>query len=328
MTILTEKPTFFVIARKNDLLIKKGEHLQIVDSTSNEVRQKIPAIAIRDIIIFGDINLDSSIISLAEKHFLPIHFLSNGGKFKGSLVFNFSKNVFLRSRQLNISNDLEHKLKIAKKFVVSKIYNQNIFLQKIRAKGRVEFCGDNAKNLDELRGFEGAAAKKYFSIWQNENLIKNSEIEFNGRKKFPATDPINSLLSFCFTLLQGEIHTQLMIASLDPYVGFLHDQHYGHAALASDFLEIFRGPIEHFVVKSFNLKEFNVAQDFEKETGGLTKLSRDGFTKFFPKWSDFIRKEEFLREKNLTQVIEREVRKFVHYLMEDEEDFEPFLWQK
>jgi hypothetical protein len=60
----------------------------------------------------------------------------------------------------------------------------------------------------------------------------------------------------------------------------------------------------------------------------LVKLSRDGFQKFFPKWSDFLRKDEFEGERNLTQTIERDVRKFVHFLNGDEPDFQPFSWKK
>ncbi len=328
MTILTEKPTLFAVARKNDFLKKHGENFQIRNSETNEIKTTIPALGIRDIIICGDLTIESDSFSLAEKNSIPIHFLTTGGKFRGSMIFDFSKNVFLRNRQFQLNQSGEQKFTIAQKFVAAKIANQNVVLQKIRAKGRIESDFSNLKTLDELRGHEGANARKYFSIWQKENLIKCPDFEFCGRKKFPTTDPINSLLSFCFTLLQKEIHTQLLIAGLDPFVAFLHEQTYGHAALASDFTEIFRGPVEHFVLRSINRREFDANEDFEKETGGSVKLSRSGFQKFFPKWSDFLRKENLEGERNLTRLIERDVRKFVHFLMEDEPNFQPFSWKK
>jgi CRISPR-associated protein Cas1 len=328
VTILTEKPTLFVVARKNDLLAKYGENFRIIDSQTQEVKQKIPALAIRDVIICGDITLDSGVFALAQKHFLPIHFVSSGGKFKASVTFNFSKNVFLRHKQYQLFNDADARLALAKIFVAGKIHNQNVMLQKIRAKGRIKDNTQKAKNLETLRGVEGAAARKYFSIWQQESLIKNQQMEFVGRRKFPATDPINSLLSFCFTLLHSEIQTQLLIAGLDPFTGFLHDHSYGHPAFASDLIEPFRGAIEHFILRSVNRREFDAIEDFETEEGGAVKLSREGYQKFFPKWSDFLRKEELFGEKNITQLIERDVRKFSHFLMEDREDFTTFKWQK
>jgi len=328
MTILTEKPTLFVVARKNDLLKKHGENFQIRDSETNEIKLTVPALGIRDVMACGKLTIESDVFDLAEKNSIPIHFLSTGGRFKGSMIFDFSKNVFLRNRQFHFNQNAEKKFLLAKKFVAAKIINQNTVLQKIRAQGLIEPDFSNITNLEQLRGNEGASARKYFLIWQKENLIKHPEFEFPGRKKFPATDPINSLLSFCFTLLHGEIHTQLLIAGLDPFVAFLHEQTYGHAALASDFIEIFRGPVEHFVLRSLNRREFDATTDFEIKTGKSVKLSREGFQKFFPKWSEFLRKEEFLGEKNLTQVIEKDVRKFVHFLMGDEPDFEPFIWRK
>ena len=328
MTILTEKPTLFVIAKNDDLLKKHGESFQIRDTKSDEIKTSLPALGIRDIMIYGKLTIEAEVFDLAEKNSIPIHFLSGAGKFRGSVIFDFTKNVFLRSAQFKFHFDEEKKFFLAQKFVRSKIENQNIVLQKIRAQTRIDADFAHITNLEQLRGFEGSTARQYFQAWQKENLIKNPELEFVGRKKFPATDPINSLLSFCFTLLHGEIHTQLLIAGLDPFVAFLHEQSYGHASLASDFIEIFRGPIEHFVLKILNRKELDIKEDFEKENTGSVKLSKSGFQKFFPKWIEFLRKEEFFGEKNLTQTIERDIRKFVHFLNGDEDDFQPFIWKK
>ena len=40
MTILTEKPTLFVVARKNELIKKYGESFQIRDSETKEIKKK------------------------------------------------------------------------------------------------------------------------------------------------------------------------------------------------------------------------------------------------------------------------------------------------
>jgi CRISPR-associated protein Cas1 len=328
MTILTEKPTLYVLANNNDWLKKHGESFQIRDTKSGELKTTLPALSIRDIMIFGKLVIDAEVFDLAEKNLVPIHFLGGNYKLRGSIVYDFTKNVFLRSEQFKFHFDENKKFFLARKFVLAKIQNQNIVLQKMRVKTRIDNDLSHIKNLEQLRGFEGSSARQYFQAWQNENIIKINDLKFVGRKKFPATDQINSLLSFCFTLFHGELHTQLLIAGLDPFVGFLHEQSYGHAALASDFIEIFRGPIEHFVLKILNRKELDIKEDFEKESSGLVRLSKSGFQKFFPKWIDFLRKDKFFGEKNLTQTIERDIRKFVHFLNGDEVDFSPFIWGK
>lgn len=327
MTILTEKPTLFVIARKQDMLEKHGETLRIRNEETKEIRKKVPALGIRDIVICGDVHIQSNVFSLAEKYAIPIHFLSQGGKFRAGMVFDFSKNVFLRQQQFKLTQAVENKIALAKKFVTAKVANQNTVLQKIRVKGRLKLDLKNLLSLEELRGKEGFAAKSYFEIWQKEHVIKNKDFSFKGRVKRPPTDPVNALLSFSFALLYGEIHTQLLIAGLDPFVGFLHEQSFGHAALASDFIEIFRGPVEHFILRCLNRKEFDLT-DFEEEENGAVKLSRDGFQKFFPKWTDFLRMEKIAGNFNLTRLIEKDIRKFGHFLMQDEPDFTPFLWKK
>lgn len=328
MTLLTEKQTLFVVARRREILEKYGESIRVRNTETSEIKKKVPAISVRDIVVCGELHLDSGLIGLVERYKIPIHFMSTGGRFKATMVFDFSKNVFLRSKQFLLNFDAAQKLKLAKIFVDTKVKNQNSALQRIRAKGKINVDLKSVNNLDELRGVEGAVAQKYFAIWKKERLVKNRDFVFNRRVKRPPTDEINALLSFCFSLLYAEIHSQLMIAGLDPYIGYLHEQSFGHSALASDFLEIYRGPVENFVWTVLNRKEFDVKNDFIVEEGGSVRLSRDGFKKFFPKWADFLRKNKMLNNRNLTQLIELDIRKFANFLMEDEIDFRPFLWKK
>ena len=316
MTLLTEgKSSLFYRPQHQDILGISGENFTIRDK-KNDLRKKIPALSVRDLVIFGETNISSKIFTLARKHSIPIHFLNGRGKLLGTVRFDYSQNVFLRKQQNNIHDNKEKRLLIAKKFLIAKINNQNIFLQKIRLKSRLK--NDHilsTKNLESLRGTEGAKAKQYFDIWKTEKIIKNHDFKFSGRWKRPPLDEVNALLSFSYSLLHAEILTQIMIAGLDPYIGFLHNQHYGHAALASDFLEIYRGIVDQFIVKAINLQEF-VNQDFQKE-GNIFSMNKNGFAKFFPKWSSFLRYKKQFQNKSLVATIEHDVRQLVHYFMND-----------
>lgn len=326
MTVLTEKPTLYVVSRRNDLIKKYGHSFHIVDSLNQEVKKKVPAIGIRDIVVHGDVHLDAEVLALAEKQAIPVHFLSKGGRFRASLMFDYSNNVYLRYQQFKMFEQTSLRLNLAKKFVEAKIFNHNHLFKRMKSASLIDCDCSAVDSLDELRGKEGAAARQYFFLWRTQGLIKNSDFSFERRSKNPPQDPINALLSYCYTLLHAEIHTQLLIAGLDPYIGYLHDQSYGHAALASDFIEIYRAPVDHFVLKRINRREFDVKEDFMKEPGGAVRMSKSGYAKFFPKWSEFLRKEKFYAEKNLTQLIERDVRKLNHFLMQDSDEFAPFYW--
>jgi len=68
----------------------------------------------------------------------------------------------------------------------------------------------NANTLDQLRGYEGAASARYFDIF--DLLLKNA-FGFEKRIRQPPTDPVNSLLSFGYTLLFYNVYSLLTIVS-------------------------------------------------------------------------------------------------------------------
>ncbi len=66
---------------------------------------------------------------------------------------------------------------------------------------------------------------------------------FEKRIRCPPTDPVNSLLSFGYTLLFYNVYSLLTEHNLNPYCGFFHSIRPGHPALASDLIEEFRAPV-------------------------------------------------------------------------------------
>lgn len=331
MTLLTEgKSTLFFQSSNGSFLSVSGKNF-VVRDTEKKILQKIPALAVRDICIFGKTDVVADVFSLASQEMIPLHFLNGLGKFVGSMQYDFSKNVFLRHAQIVHHDHFEKRLYIAKVFIRTKIYTQKICFQKIRNTSAFfddyELQVEKAENIDSLRGIEGNFAKRYFEEWKTKNIIKHPDFNFSGRWKRPPLDPINAMLSFCYTMLHHEIFTQLMICGLDPYFAFVHEQKYGHAALASDFLELYRGIVDHFVITKINLQEFK-KDDFEEETGGEWKFSKIGFQKFFPKWTVFLRTPGFWNEKSLVAYIENDIRQFTHFLMNDSDSFTPKKWQR
>jgi CRISPR-associated protein Cas1 len=329
MTFLTEgKATLYFFSRSKKNLCVSGKNF-VLRKEDSTIDQKIPALSVRDIVIFGENMIHSSVFSLARSYEIPMHFLGNGGKYIGSIRFDYSKNIILRHNQIQFREKREVRLEIAKVFVRAKIKHQEKLLEKLRLSPKQTLFSESfekIEKLETLRGIEGSSAKQYFALWKKKGIIKNEQFSFPGRRKRPPQDEINALLGFCYTPLHSEIITQLEIAGLDPYFGFLHDHRFGHAALASDFVEIYRAVIDHFVIKAINRKEFE-KDDFSCDEGGRYRLSSSGFEKFFPKWGQYIRYEDRQGEYSLVALIERDVRRFVRYLMEDEEQFEVFTWK-
>ena len=79
----------------------------------------------------------------------------------------------------------------------------------------------NAKSIDQLRGYEGEAASIYFGVFDELILQQKKDFIFQGRNKRPPLDNVNAMLSFVYTLLTNQITSALETVGLDPYVGYM-----------------------------------------------------------------------------------------------------------
>jgi CRISPR-associated protein Cas1 len=164
-----------------------------------------------------------------------------------------SKNVQLRVAQYHTAMDGAASLCLAKAVVQAKLRNAGRLLADYRshypsdalasaceAMHREAESAAGAKDNSELLGYEGAAAATYFGAFAEMN---RSDLPFDGRRKHPATDPINGLLSLGYTLAMNEIRAVVEGAGMEPHLGFLHQVDYGRPSLALDLLEPFRSPL-------------------------------------------------------------------------------------
>lgn len=102
----------------------------------------------------------------------------------------------------------------------------------------------NKTEVDTLRGLEGRGAAVYFQALA-EHLPE--EWGFPGRRKRPAPDPINALLSYGYTLQLHHITTALVVQGLNPRAGFFHQGRGEHPALGSDLQEEVRWLVDALV---------------------------------------------------------------------------------
>ena len=131
--------------------------------------------------------------------------------------------------------------------------------------------------MEALDGAEGAAARVYFNALMRRN---RSEFRWPGRVRHPATDPINALLSFGYTLLTNELAGLAEVTGMDSYLGCLHQLDYGRRSLALDLVEPFRAPlVDRLVLTVLDRRPFTET-DFEKGEGGGTYLRHDASRRF------------------------------------------------
>jgi CRISPR-associated endonuclease Cas1 len=78
-------------------------------------------------------------------------------------------------------------------------------------------------------------------------------------------DPFNSLLSLGYTVLYAHVETVLRVSGLLPWIGFYHQAHGCHAALASDLMEPFRHLVERTALAAVTRGSI-VPEDFYLDT--------------------------------------------------------------
>jgi CRISPR-associated protein Cas1 len=90
---------------------------------------------------------------------------------------------------------------------------------------------------EQFRGWEGTAGRLYF---ETINFVLPSRYQFSGRSFRPAKDPFNAFLKYAYGLLYSRIEKSLILAGIDPYVGFLHRDDYNYKSMVYDFIEPYR----------------------------------------------------------------------------------------
>jgi CRISPR-associated protein Cas1 len=136
---------------------------------------------------------------------------------------------------------------------------------------------------DTLRGLEGTAGRLYFETM---SYVLPKDYQFAGRSSRPARDPFNAFLNYAYGMLYGKVEKTLIVAGIDPYVGFLHRDDYNQLSMVYDFIEPYRLGAETVVFRLFSGKKVNKAHT-DSITNGHS-LNKEGkvllvtaFNKYF-----------------------------------------------
>ncbi len=117
---------------------------------------------------------------------------------------------------------------------------------------------------DTLRGLEGAAGRLFFETL---SYVLPAGHQFDGRSFRPARDPFNAFLNYGYGVLYNRVEKTLMIAGLDPYVGFLHRDDYNQKSMVFDFIEPYRIYVDEVVFRLFAGKRINQSHTAELADG-------------------------------------------------------------
>ena len=334
------------ITTPDSYLSLDGEN--IVISAGGSEKFRIPIHNIESIVCFGYLGASPALMGFCAEKGVGLCFVSPYGKFLARVSGGVHGNVLLRKKQMFVSEDEESCVSMAINCITGKLINSRVVIERgIRDHAdqvdvtaleeassylkdstmRMQYC----KNLEQIRGFEGDCAKKYFSVFDNLILQQKDHFFMNDRNKRPPTDNLNAMLSFLYTLLAHDIQSALETVGLDPYVGFLHRDRPGRASLALDIMEEFRAfLVDRLVLSLINRKQISAKGFTTKESGGV-RMDYDTRKEILIAWQK--RKQEELTHPFLNEKISIGLLPYVQalllarYLRGDLDAYPPFLWK-
>jgi len=305
--------TIYVMTQ-GSYLFKDGETIAI--SVDRAVRARIPMHLIQSVVGFGEVSMSPFLMhALADKG-ISVTYLTLTGRLLCRVDAPTSGNVLLRRAQYRIADDKEKMLPISRAMVAGKIQNSRTFLlrasrdlseenNKIKVRLAIEelekalFGLERATNIDEIRGFEGYAAERYFNVFALLIKQNSAEFPFTNRNRRPPLDPVNAMLSFSYSLLLNDCVAALTSVGLDPSVGFLHTERPGRPSLALDLMEEFRALfVDRLVVRLINRREISPS-GFSIREGGAVEMDDETRKKVIDSYQE--RKKELTIHPLLSQ---------------------------
>ncbi|KAM3089982.1 CRISPR-associated endonuclease Cas1 [Phormidesmis sp. 146-35] len=299
-----------------------------------EPKLEIPIRECDRVLVFGNVQLTTAVISTCLELKIPVVFLTQLGEYKGHLWSAESANLTLETAQFERQKDQAFRLAIAKSIVQGKLWNSKQGLLRLNRKRQFsevvdaiarldelrEAVGrlDDAALIDQVRGYEGAGAAQYFSAMSK--LIVNPGFTFTERNFHPPKDPMNALLSFGYTLLLNNVFSLLLAEGLNPYLGNLHGMERQRADLAFDLMEEFRSPIvDTLVMKLVNQKILSPTDFTYPKVGGgiyLENAARRTFLKHFEaRICETVSHPDVQTSVSYRRVIQLQVKRYVKALL-------------
>lgn len=298
-----------VITTFGAYLHREGE--MFVVQIKDQQKQEVSSRKIRSILITTGASLSTDALQLAIENNIDVVFIDKFGDPYGRVWHGRpGSTTAIRRAQLRLA-DTEAGLRLALGWMLRKLDNQMEFLREARQRRtrlsaqlteKIEgllkirsqleqVSGDLDTVRGSIMGLEGRAGRVY---WEAVNLLLPENFRFEARSRNPAQDEFNCLLNYSYGVLYSTVERACILAGLDPYVGFIHTDHYQKVSLVFDLIECYRIWADETVVGLFAARK--VKQDmFDKLHNGLL-LNKQGKSVLMSDFETYL--DEGIRYRN------------------------------
>ena len=282
----------------------------------NDQTTEVAARRVQSILITTGAAFSTDAIQLAIENNIDVLFLDKYGDPFGRVWHGRpGSTTAIRRRQFAMA-ETEEGLALACSWVDRKFENQINLLTRMRERrtrlstqlteaiGALKVLREQLNalsgTLEEHRGtvlgIEGRAGRTY---WEVVSLLLPERFRFKGRSRNPAQDEFNCLLNYAYGVLYGTVERACLLAGLDPYVGFLHTDHYAKPSLVFDLIENYRIWADEVVIGLFAARKITKAL-FDALHNGLT-LNREGKTVLLERLNEHFEEAIRYRGRNISR---------------------------
>jgi CRISPR-associated endonuclease Cas1 len=218
-----------------------------------------------------------------------IHLSADGQVLAHSVPFGYDGHPIRRSQALAIANGLD--IDLARDLIARKLDGQRANLVRLQIADLRGFDAmrealDRAGTIDEIRSCEAVAAASYWNGWSNVPLRLRARdlsrvpvrwTRYESRKSTltgaprAATNPVNALLNYLYSLLESESRLALLAAGLDPTLGVLHADQRNRDSFALDVMEPIRPAVDAFVLDLLEERVLT-SRDFVELPNGICRV--------------------------------------------------------
>lgn len=337
--------TLFVLS-EDCYLTRENENVVVLQGDTTAGR--FPLHTLEGILCFSYKGASPALMGVCAEMGIQLSFYSPNGRFYCQTAGDAQGNVLLRREQYRRADSPLGCRDLAGYLLAGKLYNARWVLERAtrdhalrldvpRLKEASAALAEAGKTLleqpdtDSVRGVEGAAAQRYFSVFDELILQNKDAFFFRKRSRRPPLDRMNALLSFVYTLLAGDCAAALRGAGLDPYVGYLHTDRPGRLSLALDLMEELRPVLgDRFALRLVNSRALT-PENFDERENGAVLLNDAGRKVVLTEWQNKKREtitHPFLGEKLAWGLVPYvQALLLARYLREDMDAYPPFMWK-
>ena len=325
----------FVIFESAENSFATEDETPLDEDVATVAKRNLPVEVLDAVYLFNEVRLNTKVLNFLAQKEIPVHIFNYWGHHTGSFMphaVQYSGDLVIE--QGMAFKDIKRRMTICKAIAESKIHNQLSVLQyygrrkngladTIAALGELRSTSQSAGTPEELMGFEGMAARKYYGAWH----IWLSEVDKDFTRRYhPPDNPVNALVSFLNSLLYTACVSEMYRTALYPGISYIHAPQSRRFSLALDLVEPFKPlMVDRLIFRLFGRGDVS-AKDFHAHGNG-TLLTDSGRQKILKIWDEQLRTtvayEPLGRSVSYRQLLRLDCYKLIKHLLEGR-DYRPY----